>query len=139
MLVKANITFDGQAEEALNFYKEIFSGTVTNIIRFGEVIDNYPTGMITEPYRNRIANARLDFGTNMFNVCDAMPTAKLTVGNNIAMDLVFFEGEDIHGIFEALSVGGEVMMPLKKTYFSPNFGILVDKFSINWTIMQMHQ
>lgn len=139
MLVKANITFDGQAEEALTFYKRVFNGTITNLMRYGEVADKYPDGMVTEEYESRIVNARLDFGNNMFNVCDSMPTDKLIVGNNIAMDLVFFEGEDIQAIFEALSVAGEVVRQLKATYFSPNFGIVKDQFGINWTIMQMYK
>lgn len=139
MLVKANITFDGQAEEALTFYKRVFNGTIANLMRYGEVADKYPDGMVTEEYESRIVNARLDFGNNMFNVCDSMPTDKLIVGNNIAMDLVFFEGEDIQAIFEALSVAGEVFMQLEATYFSPNFGIVKDQFGINWTIMQMYK
>ena len=138
MLVKANITFDGQAEAALNFYKEVFNGEIVNLIRFSDAKalgSEMPP--IDEKYMNRLVNARLDFGNNKFNVCDAMPGQVVIVGNNILMDVVFFDDKEIRMIFEALSEGGQIIMPLASTYFSPNFGVTTDKFGITWSVMQM--
>ncbi len=138
MLVKANITFDGQAEEAISFYKEIFNGKIENLLRYEEVADKYPSGLIDEKYGKRIVNARLNFGGNMFNVADALPNQKVVMGNNVAMDVVFLKNKDIHKIYEDLSKDGVIVMPLAETYFSPNFAVLIDKFGIRWNIMQMH-
>lgn len=138
MLVKANITFDGQAEEAINFYQKVFKGEIVNLMRYGQVMDKFPAGMVPDSYRERIVNARLDFGNNKFNVNDAMPGQPVIKGNNVVMDVVFFDDTEIQQIYDGLLEGGKVIMPLGETYFSPNFGVLVDKFGIYWNVMQMH-
>lgn len=137
MLVKAYITFDGQAEEALYFYKEIFNGKIENMIRYGEEKGDTPIAQLDENTRNRIENARLDFGNNCFNVSDILPGEKFIVGNNIHLDIVFFDDKNIKETFDKLAVGGEIIEPLGAKPFSPNYGNLTDKFGINWSIMQM--
>lgn len=137
MLVKAYITFDGQAEEALYFYKEIFNGKIENMIRYGEGKGDIPSVQLDENTKNRIENARLDFGNNCFNVSDILPGEKFIVGNNIHLDIVFFDDKNIKGFFDKLAVGGEIIEPLGAKPFSPNYGNLTDKFGINWSIMQM--
>lgn len=137
MLVKAYITFDGQAEEALNFYKEVFNGKIENMIRYGEGKGDTSADQLDENTKKRIENARLDFGSNCFNVSDILPGEKFIVGNNIHLDIVFFDDKNVKETFNKLAVGAEIIEPLGEKPFSPNYGNLTDRFGINWSIMQM--
>ncbi|PXV58942.1 PhnB protein [Dysgonomonas alginatilytica] len=137
MLAVPNITFNGQAEEAINFYKEVFNGEMKNLMRYQDEPTEQP---IPDNYKKRIAIAwlYLSNGKNILNVCDAAPGEPLVIGNNIKMDM-FFDDKEIYSIFDALSKDGKVITPLAETYFSPNFGLVIDKFGINWYLMQMPQ
>lgn len=135
MLAVPSITFNGQAEEAINFYKEVFNGKIEKLMRYeDEPIEQ----SIPDNFKKRIAIAWLYLanGKNILNVCDAAPGESFVIGNNIKMDM-FFDGKEILSIFDALSKGGKVITPLAQTYFSPNFGFVIDKFGINWYLMQM--
>ena len=136
LIVKSQITFDGEAEEALNFYCKIFKGKIENLLRYGDVKDYPAIASMDEKQKQLIMNARLDFGNNMLSVCDSMPGDELTVGNNIIMDAVTDNAEEAKHIFTSLSEGGKVIMPLQEIFFSPNFGVLIDKFGIGWNVMQ---
>lgn len=138
MLVKSSIVFDGQAESALNFYKEIFNGTIQNLFRYADAQGNPELVNLEEKYKQRIMNARLDFGDNKFNVSDCLPNQELVIGNNIIMDAVFFDETRIDEVFLGLADGGQVLMPLTETFFSPKYGQLIDKYGIRWELMQMH-
>jgi len=133
MLLKSQITFDGQAEEALNFYKEVFNGKIENLMRFEDI----PNGKFEDRVKKHIINARLSFGQNVLNVCDAMPNEKVNYDGNITLDIVSSDEDEITNIYASLTKDGEIIMPLQTTYFSKNFGIVKDKFSIKWNIMQM--
>lgn len=86
----------------------------------------------------RIANARLSIGQSFFNLCDVLPSDKVTVGNYVRMDVVFAKGDNaIEGVFTALSEGGTVTKPLGKVFFSPAYGEVKDCFGIQWALMQM--
>lgn len=137
MLLKPSITFNGQAEEAIKFYQTVFKGEIVNLSRFSDAKGNPQVEKLDEKYKNRLLNARLDFGDNKFNVCDCFPGVELVNGNNVQIDLVFYDDKDIHETYNALAEGGTATMPLTKTFFSPNFGNLTDKFGIHWSIMQM--
>lgn len=137
MLAVPSLTFDGQAEEAINFYKDVFGGKIEKL-KYYEDEPTKEAEDILEEYKKRISIAWLytDSGKNILNVCDAAPGESLQIGNNMKMD-TFFNGEEIHTVFNALSKGGKVVIPLGETYFSPNFGFLIDKFGINWYLMQI--
>ncbi|MDU1903533.1 MAG: VOC family protein [Dysgonomonas sp.] len=133
MLLKSQITFDGQAEEALNFYKEVFNGKIENLMRFEDI----PNRKFEDGIKKHIINARLNFGQNVLNVCDAMPHEKVNYDGNITLDVVSSDEDEVTNIYKSLTKDGEIIMPLQATYFSKNFGIFKDKFGIKWNIMQM--
>lgn len=137
MLVKPSILFNGQAEQAIFFYQRIFNGEIHNLVRFGDTPQNPQFANLEEKDKNRLLNARLNFGNNQFNVSDCFPNQKLNIGNNIMLDVVFFDENEIGEIFNNLSEEGEIIMPLTKVFFSPNYGKIIDKFGIVWNVMQM--
>jgi len=136
MFLKPSIEFEGQAEEALNFYKEVFNGEIDHLFRYADA-PHPQSESLSEQQKQLIMNARIDFGMNKISVSDSLSNQKASAGNNIKLDLVLAIEEDVKPIFEALAKGGNITFPLIKTFFSPNFGELTDKFGIHWSFMQM--
>lgn len=131
------LTFDGQTEEAFNFYKSIFGGEFQMKQTFGEA----DTGMeIDEKLKGRIMHVALPIGTegDMIMGSDTFPgmeqSQEFIEGTNISVSLHPDSEEETKRIFEALSKGGEVVMPLEKTFWNALYGMCRDKFGINWMI-----
>lgn len=138
MLLKPNLFFDGRAEEAINFYQKVFAVKAKNVVRYGDYPKRPGAEPMSEDTAKRIANARLNFGSTFFNVCDVLPHEKLQAGNNIRIDAVFTQDEThIEKVFTALSEGGNITKPFGKVFFSPGYGELTDRFGIKWALMVM--
>lgn len=117
MLVKPLIVFNGQAEDAILFYQQVFNGEIENLLRFGAAPDGSTFANLGDKDKRRLLNARLDFGNNQFNVSDCFSNEKLNIGDNIALDVVFFDENSINTVFQALSIDGKILMSLTKVFF----------------------
>lgn len=129
MKVIPYLMFDGNAEEALNFYKEIFDAKEPEVMRYSdgqgfEIPDNYA---------DKIMHGELYFGDNILYLSDNFPDKKTVYGNGISFNIDPETEEDLNRLFAALSVGGEVVQPLKKEFWGSIFGSLNDKFGIHWS------
>ncbi|MCA9373976.1 VOC family protein [Candidatus Peregrinibacteria bacterium] len=133
--VQIYLTFDGKTEEAFNFYKSIFGGEFQMKQTFGEsnVDQDVP-----EDLKGRIMHVALPIGTegDMLMGSDTFPGMgqEFVEGTNISVSLHPDSEEETKRIFEALSAGGEVVMPLNKTFWNALYGMCRDKFGINWMI-----
>jgi len=125
------LNFDGDCREALSFYAEVFDVEMpTHIMTY----DQNPQGGFGEGNEGRILYASLPiFGCNvMFSDC---PTGSPYVkGTNIALTLGTSDETEITRIFNAFADGGNILMPLAKTFFSDYYGMVKDKFSITWQL-----
>src|SRR4051812_8028177 len=133
MLIEPYLNFDGRCEEAIEFYKKALGAEVTMLMRFSDSPEQPPGGMIPGT-ENKIMHASLRVGdaTIMLSdgYCKCSPnfsgiTLSLNVPNEAAADRAF----------NALSDGGNIHMPLTKTFFSPRFGMLADRFGVPWMII----
>ena len=129
MQLQAYLTFNGTCEAALNFYKDVLGGEIVGISRFGETPMEF-----AEEDKNRIMNAVFNFGTNTFMASDTMPGEGTPTKGNITMALVTTDIEATERTFAALAEGGQVAMPLENTFWNAKFGMLIDKFGIEWMI-----
>lgn len=120
------LTFAGNCEEALNFYKDCLGGDFT-FQRFGEA--PMPS---SEEQKNKIMHAEFRSGDVYFMASDAMENMTINGGDNITLSLNFSEEKEQAAIFEKLSAGGTVTMPLQDTFWGAKFGMFMDKFGINW-------
>lgn len=133
------LTFDGNCEEAFNFYRSVFGNEFTYVGRFGEMPFQEGLPVIPEEFSNRIMHIALPiyndfilFGSdNMDGSCGG---TKLIVGNNISLSLQIETKEEAGTLFQALSQGGLVTVPLDKTFWNAYFGMFTDRFGINWMI-----
>lgn len=121
------MTFNGNAKEALAFYKKAFDGKILFQQTFGE------SPMESRPdYKDKIMHASFQAGDLTFMVSDCMPDQPVAGGTNTSLSMHFDNVESIDRTFAALSEGATITMPLQDTFWGAKFGMLVDKYGINW-------
>jgi PhnB protein len=122
------ISFDGNAREALEFYNEIFSGTLT-LSTYGEA------GQPDAPEADKIMHGAIetDSGLNLM-AADSPPGMEVSHGDNIQVCLSGDDADELRGYWEKLSEGGTVAVPLEKQMWGDEFGACVDRFGINWMV-----
>ena len=122
------ITFDGNAQEAMEFYQSVLGGELT-MNTFGEF------GAADAPGADKIMHARLetDRGFTLMG-SDTPPGMPYTAGTNIAISLSGEDGEELRGYWEKLSAGGNVSVPLERQMWGDEFGMCTDRFGIGWMV-----
>lgn len=134
--VNPYLNFDGQAEEAMNFYKSVFGGEFTGngIMRMSDVPD-MPT--LSEEEINRVMHVSLPLSNgSVLMASDILPSMghKLTTGNNNYISLAPDSREEADRIFKGLSEGGEIEMPMQDQFWGDYFGSFKDKYAVCWMI-----
>lgn len=131
--VNPYLNFDGNTEEAFKFYQSVFGGEL-QITRFKDMADTM--GANGEDL-NKIANIALPLnGDTMLMGTDLLESMgqKLTMGNNFSITLETDSAEEAEELFNKLSDGGEVQMPLMQTEWAEKYGDCIDKFGIHWMV-----
>lgn len=121
------ITFNGNASEAIDFYVEKLGGTIESKMTYG----SGPTN-VDEASKDKIMHSTMHFGSNTIMISDAVGRDKMASGDNISMSLNFEDVTEMEKVFNGLGAGGTVTMPLAKQFWGATFGMLKDKFGINW-------
>jgi PhnB protein len=128
------LNFDGTAEEACRFYKSVFGGEFAVLVRFKDM--GGPPGA-TPAELERIAHISLPLGNGaMLMASDIVPSAghTLTVGNNFYVSLQADSAEEAQRLYEGLSAGGHVGMPLGPTPWAEKFASFTDRFGVQWMV-----
>ena len=128
--MQPNINFAGNAEEVLAFYRDAFGGDV-EIMRFG---GSPAAAMVPPDWANKVLYGTLRSPLGTLNIMDAPPGRGSPPGGNIALSIFTTTEAQTDTVFAKLSAGGEVMMPLEKTFWSERFGMCKDKFGTFWMI-----
>ena len=87
---------------------------------------------IAENLKNKIMHARLQIGENALYMSDTFDPASLKQGNNVSLSIQIGDTTQLENLFNKLSEGGSVTMPLQDTFWGARFGMFVDKFGIHW-------
>jgi PhnB protein len=131
-MITAYLTFKGNTEEAFKFYRSVLGGEFTNFQRFGDT----PHGeQMSETEKKMIMHVTLENsnGTLMGNDhLDFM--GPFTVGNNFSLALHPESEATAKQLFDGLSQGGSIIMPLDKVFWGAYFGMFIDKFGIKWQV-----
>lgn len=123
------LSFNGNAADALAFYAKAFDGKIVFQQSFGES----PMGGNTPAdHKDKVMHARFEAGGLTLMVSDNMPGHVVTNGSNTNLSLNFSTVQDIDKTFASLSEGANIIMPLQDTFWGAKFGMLTDKFGINW-------
>ena len=121
--------FNGTCAEAMDFYAELFGGKVVSKMLYGDMPAEMPC---PEVAKNRVMNAQLNLpGNGMIYASDSFPGRESPVlGFMIALNYpTVAEGQEA---FDRLAIGGEISMPFEPTFWSEAFGMVTDKFGIDW-------
>jgi len=132
-IINPYLNFDGNTEEAFNFYKSVFGGEFTILQRFKDTDE----GHIPSSDQEKIMHISLPIGKeNMLMGTDIAPArnSDLCKGNNFHLSIRAESEEEGMQLFEALSEGGKITMPLYETTWGAMFGMVTDRFGIQWMI-----
>jgi PhnB protein len=130
MSLTPNLVFTGNAEEALEHYRDALGGDL-QIMRFGESPE---AAAVSPEWRDKVIYGTLRSPAGAVNAMDAPPGRAGVPGDNILLGIETANDTSVDQIFAKLSAGGTVLMPLGKTFWSRRFGMLADKFGIKWMI-----
>ena len=121
------LNFNGNAQEALDFYATALGGIITESQTFGGA------GMADdESMKNKILHAILEAGNLKFMVSDCPPGVSVKEGDQVSLSLDFNGVEVMEKTFNALAEGGNITMPLQDTFWGARFGMTKDKFGVHW-------
>jgi PhnB protein len=120
------ISFDGNAREAMEFYKDVFGGEL-NVNTFGEF------GQQEMPDKIMHSQLETDRGFTLM-ASDTPPHVEYNPGTNMAISLSGDDGDVLRGYWEKLSGGGTVTVPMEKQAWGDEFGMCVDRFGIGWLV-----
>jgi PhnB protein len=131
MQVQPYLNFDGGCEEALQFYKSALGAEVTALMRCKDAPDS---GMIKPGLEDKVLHSSFRVGDSTIMASDGYCQGKPEF-RGVSLTIIVPEEADAKRLFAALSEGGEVRMPLAKTFFSPLFGMVADRFGVSWMII----
>ncbi|WP_199117471.1 VOC family protein [Pedobacter sp. ASV28] len=146
MIINPYLNFNGNTEEVFNFYKSIFGGDFPFLMRFSQAppepndAEGCTDQSIPEEEANGIMHMALPIGSSMLmgtDVPSTMPQVKS--GTNISLCISVDSRADADRIFKALSEGGKVQMPMQDMFWGDYYGMLTDKFEIQWMISYNEQ
>lgn len=128
------LNFDGKAEEAFNFYKSVFGGEFAGGVH--KMGDAPGCENLSAEEKNRVMHIALPIGDDLLMASDIMPSIgqKLIEGNNNQISIFPESREEADRLFNSLSAGGVVEMPLADQFWGDYFGAFTDKYGIKWMI-----
>ena len=134
MKVQPYLFFDGRCEEAIDFYKRALGAEVTMLMRFRDSPEPPPPGMVPPGAEGKVMHAAFRVGDATVMASDGR------CGGNPSFQGVFLsltvpDEAAAERTFAALAEGGQVQMPIGRTFFSPRFGMVADRFGVSWMVV----
>ncbi len=124
--------FGGRCEEALEFYRKALGAEVDFVMRFNESPEAPPPGMLQAGFEKKIMHASFRVRGVPLMAADGCDDQSKSEGVRLALAVP--NEADAHQVFDALADGGRVEMPLTRTFWSPCFGMLTDRFGLGWMV-----
>jgi PhnB protein len=134
MQVQPYLMFNGRCEEALDFYRKALGAEVTMLMRFKEIPEPQPPGCVPPGFENKVMHASFRVGDTTVMATDGQPGTPSGF-QGFSLTLSVADEAEAKQRFAALSDGGKIQMPLGKTFFSPSFGVLADRFGVSWMVI----
>ena len=135
-VIQPYLFFNGRCEEAIEFYKNALGAEVQMMMRYKESPEPPPPGMVPPGFENKVMHASLRVGQTIVMASDGC-TADGPKFEGFSLSVAVSTPAEVDAIFNALAVGGKVGMPLNKTFWSPRFGMVTDKFGVGWMVTVM--
>lgn len=129
------LNFEGNCEEAFNFYKSVFGGDFTYIGKFGDMPPQEGF-TVSEEDKNKVMHVSYPIGNTVLMGSDSLSdyAPPFVQGNNFSISINAESKSEADQLFTAIAVGGTITMPLEHTFWGAYFGMALDKFGINWMV-----
>lgn len=134
MQVEPYLFFEGRCEEAIEFYRKALGAEVTMLMRNKESPEPPPPGKLPPGSENKILHSNFRIGDTTLMASDGFCSGKPNF-QGFSLSVGALNETEAKRMFAALADGGQVRMPLSKTFFSPCFGMVADRFGVAWMII----
>jgi PhnB protein len=134
MQVQSYLFFDGRCEEAIEFYKSKLGAKVELLMRFKDSPEPAQPGMVPPGAENKVMHSCIRIGDTAVMASDGRCMGKPSF-QGFSLSLTPPDVAEAERLFAALGDGGQVQMPLTKTFFSPRFGMVADRFGVSWMVV----
>jgi PhnB protein len=131
--VQPYLVFNGHCEEAVEFYRKALGAEVEFLMRFKESPEPPQPGMMPPGFENKIMHCSFRIGATVLMASDGCSAEKLKF-EGFSLSLTVPNETEANRAFAALADGGQVRMPLAKTFWSPCFGMVADRFGMGWMV-----
>ncbi len=134
MHIQPYLFFNGRCEEALAFYRRIFAAEITALMRYKDSPEPQPPGMLPPGSENKVMHASVRIGDSTILASDGQCSGKPQF-QGFSLTVYVADATEAERVFTALGEHGQVKMPLGKTFFSPLFGMVTDRFGVGWIVI----
>ena len=134
MKVQPYLFLEGRAEEAIAFYRQVLGAEVLALMRFRDCPDPMPPGMLPPGAEDRVMHAALRIGETEVLLSDGHCSGNAAI-QGVSLSVSVADPAEADRVFAALAEGGQVQMPIGKTFFSPRFGMVADRFGVSWMVI----
>ena len=134
MQVEPYLNFDGRCEEAAEFYRSALSAEVLMLVRYGQTPGWTQSATEPEVSQDKVIHATIRIGQSVLKATDGQCKGRPRF-EGINLSLVVDDAVEGESLFSALGEGGRVNFPFAKTFFSKGFGIVADRFGVNWMVV----
>ena len=132
-VIEPYLFFNGRCEEAVEFYRQALGAQVLFTMRFKDSPQAPPPGQVPPGFENKIMHTSFRIGDTTVMASDGCETETPTF-TGFSLSLSLATEAEADRAFNALAAGGKIGMPLTKTFWSPRFGMLTDRFGIGWMV-----
>jgi PhnB protein len=138
MQVQPYLFFEGRCEEAIEFYRKTLGAELEMLMRYKESPEPPQPGMVPHGSGDKVMHAAFRIGDTTVMASDGRCTGTPNF-QGFALSVYARDGQDAERLFDGLAGGGQVRMPLAKTFFSPSFGMVTDRFGVMWMVIVPQQ
>jgi PhnB protein len=135
MEVQSYLIFNGRCDEALEFYKKNLGAKVEMLMRFNENPDKNAGNCMPPGSDDKVMHSSFRVGESVVMASDGMSYDQKPEFKGFSLTITAKDEAEADKLFGALSQGGHVQMPMGKTFFSPRFGMVADKFGVGWMVI----
>ena len=134
MKVEPYLTFNGRCQEAIDFYKRVLGAKVEAVMSFKEAPEPMPEGMLAPGWEGKVMHSAFKIGDSIVMASDGMGPGA-TDFKGVSLTLSADSDAEADRLFKALADGGQVQMPMDKTFFASRFGMVADRFGVSWMVI----
>lgn len=131
--IQPYLFFNGRCDEAIEFYRKTLGAEVEMLMRYKDSPEPTPPGMLPPGFENKVMHSSLRIGSTVIMASDGCSTGKGKF-EGFSLSLSLSSEAEVDRVFNALAEGGEVGMPVNKTFWSPRFGMVTDRFGVGWMV-----